>query len=128
MRKTTPINSTPNRLPVNPEKLNRHYRDLRRLNNIKSHPTVTKPSKQARKSGIRDCSGEQCIYTQLAERQNACVRDCQGKRSIQALKQGQAREKRLKTQTQSEQNLSSSDTTRNTKEKEQCKKKKYFNP
>ena len=34
----------------------------------------------------------------------------------------------MKTQTQSEQDMSSSDTERNTKEKEQCKKKKYFNP
>jgi hypothetical protein len=34
----------------------------------------------------------------------------------------------MKTQTQSEQNLTSSDMTRNTKEKEKGKKKKYFNP
>jgi uncharacterized protein YjaZ len=61
-------------------------------------------------------------------RQQAGIRDCLGKRSIYALKQGQEKARRLKTQTQSEQNLSSSDTTRNTKEKEKCKKKKYFNP
>jgi hypothetical protein len=36
--------------------------------------------------------------------------------------------KMMKNQTQSEKNLSSSDTTRNAKEKEQCKEKKYFNP
>jgi hypothetical protein len=48
--------------------------------------------------------------------------------SIYALKQGQVKARRMKTQTQSEQNLSSSDTTRNTKEKYQCKKKNYFNP
>jgi hypothetical protein len=36
--------------------------------------------------------------------------------------------KKAENQTQSEQNLSSSDATRNTKEKKQCKKKKYFNP
>jgi hypothetical protein len=36
--------------------------------------------------------------------------------------------KRLKTQTHSEHDLSSNDTTRNIKENEQCKKKKYFNP
>jgi hypothetical protein len=34
----------------------------------------------------------------------------------------------MKTQTQSEKYLSSSDMTRNIKEKEKFKKKKYFNP
>jgi hypothetical protein len=57
-----------------------------------------------------------------------CLCDYQGKRSIYDLKQGQEREKRLKTQIWSEQNLPSNDTTRNTKEKERCKKKNYFNP
>jgi hypothetical protein len=43
MRKTTPLNSTPNRLPLNPEKLNMHYRDLRRLNKHQNSPnTVTR--------------------------------------------------------------------------------------
>jgi hypothetical protein len=36
--------------------------------------------------------------------------------------------KRMKTQTQSEKDLLRSDMERNTEEKEQCKKKKYFNP
>jgi hypothetical protein len=61
-------------------------------------------------------------------RQQVGIRDCPGKRSVYVLKQGKAKAIRLKTQTQSEQNLSSNDTTRNTKEKEQCRKKKYFNP
>jgi hypothetical protein len=34
----------------------------------------------------------------------------------------------MKTQNQSEIFLLSSDTTRNAKEKEKCKEKKYFNP
>ena len=42
--------------------------------------------------------------------------------------QNQETEKGLKTQTRSEQNLLSSGTTRNKKEKEKCKEKKYFNP
>ena len=45
------------------------------------------------------------------------IHDCLGKRSVYALKQGQEKVRKMKTQTQSEQNLSSSDTTRNTKEK-----------
>jgi hypothetical protein len=45
MRKTPPKNSTPNRFPVIPEKLNRHYRDLRRLNNYKIPPNNHKTKK-----------------------------------------------------------------------------------
>ena len=48
--------------------------------------------------------------------------------SVYTLKQGQAKERRMKTQTQSEQNLSSSDTTRNTKEKRARKKEKVLQP
>jgi hypothetical protein len=50
------------------------------------------------------------------------------KKARAGLKTRPRKGKRLKTQTQSEQKLSSNDTTRNTKEKEQCKEKKYFNP
>jgi hypothetical protein len=63
------------------------------------------------------CSGITSMYTRLSKKKgHICFKTCQGIG------------KRIKTQTQSEQDLSSSDTTRNTKEKEQCKKKKYFNP
>jgi hypothetical protein len=95
---------------------------------LKTYPSVTKPSKQARGSGIRDYSREKGIYTPLSVGQQACIHDCQGKKGRICFKTRLGKGKRLKTQTQSEQNLSSSDTTRNTKEKEQGKTKKVLQP
>jgi hypothetical protein len=91
-RKTPPKNSTPNRFPVIPDNLNRHHRDLRRLNDPQNLPS-SQPSKQARGSGIRDCSREKGVYTLLIVGQKACIRGCQGKKGVYALKQGQTRVK-----------------------------------
>jgi hypothetical protein len=95
---------------------------------LKTYPTVTKPRKQARgkwymllfkrKGRIyASCSGTSSVYTWMS-----------GKKGRISFKTSLGKVKRMKTQTQSEQTLSNYDTTRNTKAKEQCKKKKYFNP
>jgi len=95
---------------------------------LKTYPAVTKPSKQARgkwytlmfkRKGCiyTSCSGTTSVYTQLS-----------GKKGHISFKTRLGKVKRMKTQTQSEQTLFHCDTTRNTKEKEQCKKEKYFNP
>jgi hypothetical protein len=55
---------------------------------LKTYPTVTKPRKKARGSGIRDCSREKGVYMPLAVGQQACIRGCQGKKGIYLLKQG----------------------------------------
>jgi hypothetical protein len=49
---------------------------------IKSHPTTTKPRKQAKKDDVRDCSKKQSICTQLAEGHHAYIRDCQEKNRV----------------------------------------------
>jgi hypothetical protein len=95
---------------------------------LKTYPTVTKPRKKARgkwytllfkrKGRIyASCSGTTSVYTRLS-----------GKNGRISFKTRLGKVKRLKTQTQSEQTLSDCDTKTNTKEKEQCKKEKYFNP
>jgi hypothetical protein len=45
MRKTLPINSTKDGFPVIPQELNRHYRDLRRLQQT-SNPTQQPPDQE----------------------------------------------------------------------------------
>jgi hypothetical protein len=69
----------------------------------------------------------ECIYASCSEIASVYTRLSRKKGRI-CFKTSPGKGKRLKTQTWSEQDLSSSDTTRNTKEKEKCKKKKYFNP
>jgi hypothetical protein len=113
-RKTLPKYSTKRGFFVISQVLNRHYRDLRRLSKHKIPPSKHQTKQNSKEKGVRDCLGKQCVYTQLAVRQHPCVCNCQAKMRVYALKQGQAREKRLKTQTQSEQELLSNDTTRTT--------------
>jgi hypothetical protein len=60
---------------------------------LKTYPTITKPSKQARGSGICDFSRGKGIYVVLPVRQQEFIHDCQGKWGVYALKQGQARVK-----------------------------------
>jgi hypothetical protein len=50
MRKTLPKNSTPDRFPVIPETLNRHYRDLRRLNKHQIPPNKHQTKKTSKES------------------------------------------------------------------------------
>jgi hypothetical protein len=92
-RKTSPKNSTKRGFPVIPQVLNRHYRDLRRLSKHQIPPSKHQTKKTGKEKGVRDCLGKQSVYTQLAVRQPVCIRDCQAKRHVYALKQGQAREK-----------------------------------
>jgi hypothetical protein len=42
---------------------------------------------------MHDCSREKIVYTLVAVRQQVCIHNCQGKKGVYALKQGQAREK-----------------------------------
>jgi hypothetical protein len=70
--------------------------------NIKSHPTTTRPNKQARKTDVRDCLGKQSVYTHLVEGQPMYVRDCQGKNCIYVSKHKSRQGRRLKSQAQSE--------------------------
>ena len=50
--------------------------------NIKSHPTTTRPNKQARKTDVRDFLGKQSVYTHLVEGRPVYVRDYQGKKHV----------------------------------------------
>jgi hypothetical protein len=95
---------------------------------LKTYPAVTKPRKQARgkcymlmfkrKGRIyTSCSGTASVYTRFLKKKGRI-----------SFKTRLGKVERLKTQTQSEQTLSNCDMTRNTKEKEKCKKEKYFNP
>jgi hypothetical protein len=92
-RKTSPKNSTKRGFSVIPRVLNRHYRDLRRLNKYQIPPRKHQTKKTGKEKGVRDCFTKKSIYTQLAVRQPVCIRDCQAKRSVYDLNQGQAREK-----------------------------------
>jgi hypothetical protein len=92
-RKTSPRNSTKRGFHVIPQALNRHYRDLRRLSKHQIPPSKHQTKKKGKKTDVRDCSGKQSIYMQLAVRQHVCIPDCQGKIRVYALKQGQEREK-----------------------------------
>jgi hypothetical protein len=85
---------------------------------LKTYPAITKPSKQARgkwyilqfkrKGHIYvSCSGTIGVYMRLS-----------GKKGCISFKTRPGKVKRMKTQTQSEQNLSNSDMTRNAKTKE----------
>jgi hypothetical protein len=92
-RKTSPRNSTKRGFLVIPRELNRHYRDLRRLNKHQIPPNKHQTKKTCMEKCVCDCLGKQSIYTQLVARQPACIRDCQGKRHVYSLKQDQVREK-----------------------------------
>ena len=70
MRKAPTKNSTKERLHVIPQTLNSHNRDPRRLNNHQNPPR-----NKETKGDVRDCLGEKCVYTHLAEGQHAYVHD-----------------------------------------------------
>jgi hypothetical protein len=113
-RKTSPKNSTKRGFPVIPQALNRHYRDLRRLNKHQIPPNKhqTKKTRQGKRCTrlfgkteriYAACSETTCVYTRLSRKKaRICFETRPGKGE------------RLKTQTQSEQELSSNDTTRTT--------------
>jgi hypothetical protein len=63
---------------------------------IETYPTNIKLSNQAKKDDVRDCSGENHVYTPLAEGQHAYVRDCQVKTHVYVLKHCQAKDKAKK--------------------------------
>jgi hypothetical protein len=63
---------------------------------IKTYPTTIKPSNQATKGDVHDCSREKHIYTLLAEGQHTYVRDCQEKTHVYVSKHNQAKEKAKK--------------------------------
>jgi hypothetical protein len=68
MRKTTTKNSTPNRLHVNPENLNRHYGGLRRLSNHQIPPiNHTTQQKRKEKWYTQLFSQTMCIYAACNE-------------------------------------------------------------
>jgi hypothetical protein len=92
-RKTSPKNSTKRGFPVTPQVLNRNYIDLRRLSKHQIPPSKHQTKKICKEKGVHDCLGKQSVYTQLAVRHPACIRDSQEKRRVYSLKQGQAREK-----------------------------------
>jgi hypothetical protein len=92
-RKTSPKNSTKRGFPVIPQALNRHYRDLRRLSKHKIPPNKHQTKQKGKEKCVCHCLGKQCVYTQLAVRQHACVRD---------MYMLSSKGKRLNTQTQSE--------------------------
>jgi hypothetical protein len=92
-RKTSPKNSTKRRFLVIPQVVNRHYRDLRRLNKHQIPPKKHQTNKTCKDKGVCDCLSKQSVYMQLAVRQSVCIHECQEKRRVYDLKQGQAREK-----------------------------------
>jgi len=63
---------------------------------IKTYPTTTKPSKQATKVDVRDCSRENCVCTQLVEVQHAYVHYYQAKTHVYVSKHSQAKGKAKK--------------------------------
>jgi hypothetical protein len=111
-RKTLPINSTKRGFPVIPQALNRNYRDLRSLikHQIPPNKHHTKKTGKEKKFtllfGKREriyiaCNETTYMYTRLSRKPvRICFETRPGKGG------------RLKNQTQSEQELSSNDTTR----------------
>ena len=111
-RKTSPRNSTKRGFLVIPQALYRHYRDLRRLNKYQIPPNkhqTKQTSKEKKCTRLFKktkhiyvvCSETTHVYTRLS-RQKACI----------CFKTRQDKGERLKTQTHSEQELSSNDATR----------------
>jgi hypothetical protein len=96
MRKAPPENSTKERFPIILQALNSHNRDPRRLNNHQNLPNKHQTQQPSKKDDVRDCSGENRVYTPLAEGQHAYVRDCQVKTHVYVLKHCQAKDKAKK--------------------------------
>ena len=114
MRKTLPKNSTPNRFPFNPEKLNKHYRDLRRLRKHQIPPTNHQTQQTSKENRCtRLFRQTECIYASCRETTCVCMQ-LSGQKECICFKTRPGKGEKLNTQTESEQRLSSNDTTRNT--------------
>jgi hypothetical protein len=63
---------------------------------IKTYPTNIKLNNQTEKDDVRDCLGENRVYTPLAEGQHVYVRDCEAKTPVYVLKHCQDNDKAKK--------------------------------
>ena len=83
MIKTLPINSTKRGFPVIPHALNRHYKDLRRLNKHQIPPNKHQTKKKFKEKGCMPLFGETvCIYTACSERAYVYTRSSRKKARI----------------------------------------------
>jgi hypothetical protein len=113
-RKTSPKNSTKRGFHVIPQALNKHYRDLRRLSKHQIPPSKHQTKQKGKEKRCTRLFGKTVrIYTACSETDRVCRRLSSKKECI-SFETRPGKGEKLKTQTQSEQELSSNDMTRTT--------------